>query len=70
MPRIEINEARCKGCGLCTTACPHKLVSLGNTPNSYGINMARFLDDGRCTGCTLCAQLCPDVAIFVYREES
>ena len=69
MSHITINEERCKGCGLCTIACPKKLVSLSKTPNRLGINMATFLDPDSCTGCTLCAQMCPDVAIAVFRDK-
>jgi len=69
MSYITINEERCKGCGLCTIACPKKLVSLSNTPNRLGVNMAAFSDPDSCTGCTLCAQICPDVAITVFRDK-
>jgi 2-oxoglutarate ferredoxin oxidoreductase subunit delta len=68
MPYIKIDEARCKGCGLCTTACPKKLVTLSDTPNSLGLNMAVFTDQEKCTGCSLCAEMCPDVAICVFKE--
>ncbi|MEI6205553.1 MAG: 4Fe-4S binding protein [Desulfuromonadales bacterium] len=68
MPYIKIDEARCKGCGLCTTACPKELVILSDTPNSLGLNMAVFSDPEKCTGCSLCAEMCPDVAICVFKE--
>ncbi len=68
MPYILVDEARCKGCGLCTTGCPKNLVSLSTSPNSLGYAMAVFSDPEKCTGCTLCAQMCPDVAITVFKE--
>jgi 2-oxoglutarate ferredoxin oxidoreductase subunit delta len=68
MPYIIINEERCKGCGLCTIACPKKLVSLSDAPNSLGFTMAVFSNPEKCTGCTLCAEMCPDVAISVFKE--
>lgn len=68
MPKIEINESRCKGCGLCTLACPRKLVSLSDTPNSMGYTVALFSGTEQCTGCALCAEMCPDVAIMVFKE--
>ena len=68
MPYIKIDEARCKGCGLCTIACPKKLVTLSNTPNSQGLAVAVFSDPEKCTGCSLCAEMCPDVAICVFKE--
>lgn len=69
MPHIVIDEARCKGCGLCTIACAKKLVSMSDSPNSLGFMVAVFSDTAQCTGCTLCAEMCPDVAITVFKEK-
>lgn len=69
MPKIEIDELRCKGCGLCTIACPRELVTLNDTPNSSGYTIARFTGPEKCTGCALCAEMCPDVAITVFKEQ-
>jgi len=68
MPYITIDEERCKGCGLCTIACPKKLVSLREQPNSLGFTVAVFSGPEQCTGCALCAEMCPDVAIAVFKE--
>ncbi|HIJ82543.1 MAG TPA: 4Fe-4S binding protein [Desulfuromonadales bacterium] len=68
MPYIVIDETRCKGCGLCTTGCPKKLVALSDATNTLGYSMAVFTNPELCTGCTLCAQMCPDVAITVFKE--
>lgn len=51
-------------------ACPRKLVSLSDTPNSMGYTIAVFSEPGKCTGCALCAEMCPDVAIMVFKELS
>lgn len=68
MPYITINEARCKGCGLCTIACPKRLVVMSEKPNSVGVTVAVFSNNNTCTGCALCAEMCPDVAICVFKE--
>jgi 2-oxoglutarate ferredoxin oxidoreductase subunit delta len=66
--RIEIDIERCKGCELCTTACPHSLISMAEDFNAQGYHFAVFMNtDGRCNGCALCAEMCPDIAIEVYR---
>ena len=67
--RIEIDEAMCKGCILCTRVCPKDLIHIAKdrlTPKGY--HPAEIIDpDGYCTGCAICAVICPDVAIAVYR---
>jgi 2-oxoglutarate ferredoxin oxidoreductase subunit delta len=68
MPKIEISEIRCKGCGLCTTACPKQLISMSEQINNHGYTPAVFNDPLiNCTGCKLCAEMCPDVAIAVFK---
>lgn len=67
MARIEIDVQRCKGCGLCTLACPSKLIKLSDTINNLGYTPATIECQEKCTGCTLCAEMCPDVAIIVFR---
>ena len=68
MSRIVIREGQCKGCGLCTIACPYELVHISEHFNAKGYRPAAFTDpDGKCIGCANCATMCPDVAIVVYR---
>jgi 2-oxoglutarate ferredoxin oxidoreductase subunit delta len=67
MSRIEIEEIRCKGCGLCTTACPRQLIVLSDRINYQGYTPAQINDQDKCTGCALCAEMCPDLAIVVFK---
>ena len=67
MASVEIDEARCKGCGLCTLACSRKLVVMNSTINRQGYVKAVIVDQDLCTGCALCAEMCPDVAIKVFK---
>ncbi len=36
MAKIEIDRERCKGCGLCTIACPKALIKIGEEINRQG----------------------------------
>ena len=67
MPRIEIDELRCKGCGLCTLVCSHKVVVMSDKVNSSGYAPACAPDQTKCSGCALCAEICPDVAIIIFK---
>ncbi|MBU7007683.1 4Fe-4S binding protein [Phosphitispora fastidiosa] len=67
--RAIICEDRCKGCGLCVTACPQRLIEISNKLNVSGFHPAVVTDYEKCKGCALCALMCPDVAIEVEREE-
>ena len=64
-------QARCKGCQLCATVCPKKLVGVADYFNSLGYRPSLFIDPQRtCTGCMLCAVICPEAAITVLRDDA
>ncbi len=67
--KIVIDELRCKGCALCTVACPKKLIKMSEELNKQGFLPAVIsaADLELCSGCAMCAQVCPDVAIEVFR---
>ena len=67
MAKIEIDELRCKGCGLCTITCSHMLIQLSEHINIQGYTPAVVTSQLKCTGCALCAEICPDVAIMVFK---
>jgi 2-oxoglutarate ferredoxin oxidoreductase subunit delta len=68
MAKIEIDQERCKGCGLCTIACPKALMKIGEEINRQGYFYVVWDANGSCTGCAICGEICPDVAIRVWRE--
>jgi len=65
--RIEIDEDRCKGCGLCITVCPEDCLEFAEHLNARGVNPPRVKRPEACTACMSCALICPDVVIKVYR---
>ncbi|MGA2159022.1 MAG: 4Fe-4S binding protein [Dehalococcoidia bacterium] len=65
---IVVSRELCKGCELCISFCPKKVISQSDKLNAAGYLSAVFLDNGQCTGCAICAIVCPEVAIEVYRE--
>ena len=68
MAKVSFNEERCKGCELCTTVCPKKIVSMSKTRlNGKGFHPAEVMDMDKCIGCAFCARMCPDVVIRVEK---
>jgi 2-oxoglutarate ferredoxin oxidoreductase subunit delta len=68
MAKIEIDQERCKGCGLCTIACPKALMKIGEEINRQGYFYVVWDANGQCTGCAICGEICPDVAIRVWKD--
>lgn len=69
MSRITVIFEKCKGCGLCTTACPKKIVEIQKKKrNAKGYQTAYCTDDSKCIGCSMCATMCPDCAIIVEKD--
>lgn len=52
---IEIEEAKCVGCGLCTKQCPMRAISL--------IDRKAKINRHHCIVCLQCAKACPKKAI-------
>jgi len=67
MAKATFNEVICKGCGLCVTVCPKKIVKLKNELNEKGYHPAGITDESACIGCAFCATICPDCVITVER---
>ncbi|MBR5388852.1 MAG: 4Fe-4S dicluster domain-containing protein [Clostridia bacterium] len=68
MAKVTFDEERCKGCGLCVTACPVKIISLADEKiNSKGYHPAEVKETEKCIGCASCALMCPDTVIVVER---
>jgi 2-oxoglutarate ferredoxin oxidoreductase subunit delta len=67
--RPEFDRERCKGCTLCVSACPEKILTMSRDQfNRQGVPFALCFDEARCTACMSCAIICPDMAVKVYRN--
>lgn len=68
MASITVNEDKCKGCGLCVSVCPKKILALETERlNKKGYSPMVCTDRSLCIGCAMCAIMCPDVAITVEK---
>lgn len=66
--RVTFQEDLCKGCGLCVSVCPVKIISLDNDRiNAKGYHPATIVEMDKCIACTNCATMCPDLVITVER---
>jgi 2-oxoglutarate ferredoxin oxidoreductase subunit delta len=67
--RVTVDENVCKGCGLCTVACPKNIMVIDREKlNVKGYNPACARDIEKCIACAMCAIMCPDSAITVEKE--
>ncbi len=66
MATTTIKETICKGCGLCVTACPKKILRLSpDRLNEKGYAPAELTDSDKCIACGFCFTICPDCAITI-----
>ena len=64
---IVIDTERCKGCAVCTEACPKQVIYISKNVNGKGYNYAEAVKEDDCIGCASCAVVCPDGVISVYK---
>ena len=60
--KIQINEARCSGCGGCVETCPEGALSLSNS--------VAKIDHTLCSQCQACIDVCPADAITAMPDAS
>ncbi|EFM25524.1 MULTISPECIES: 4Fe-4S dicluster domain-containing protein [Peptoniphilus] len=66
--RVEFNESRCKGCGLCVIACPKNVIEIDpHKINGKGYSPATAARPEDCIACQNCAITCPDSVISVIK---
>jgi 2-oxoglutarate ferredoxin oxidoreductase subunit delta len=61
----SIDCNRCKGCGLCVTVCPKKVLEISHEVNAKGYFPVYQAHPENCVFCASCCVMCPDVAITI-----
>lgn len=56
---IDIRHDWCKGCDICSRACPEYCLAIDS------VGRLEVVNSEACTGCRLCEMLCPDFAISI-----
>ena len=69
MLKVTFREDRCKGCKLCISVCPKKIITMSTRLNIKGHHPATISADKMkdCIGCASCAKMCPDCVIKVEK---
>jgi len=65
---IVVDIEKCKGCEVCTVACPDQVIEMEMDVNGKGYHFAYMAHPESCTGCANCAIVCPDGVITVYKK--
>ena len=69
MVKFSIKEELCKGCELCVSACPKKLLQLSpDKLNDKGYHPVMITDVEACVACGSCFRTCPDTVISIVKE--
>ena len=67
--KVVFDRERCKGCELCKSFCPKKIIEMDTVVNAKGYCPAMITQQELCIGCQSCATVCPDCAIEIFMEE-
>lgn len=68
--KVTFDEDRCKGCELCVTVCPVKIIKMDKSRmNARGYHPATIYEMDKCIACANCATICPDLVITVEKED-
>jgi len=69
--RVAIDRELCKGCYLCISACPVKVLEKDTHLNSSGSYPVKPTGESTaCIACGNCYEVCPDVCIEVFELTS
>lgn len=68
--QITLIPTRCKGCSICETFCPRRVLKMSTTFNAKGYYLPEVVDAEACVACGLCQIMCPEFAIYVTEVAS
>ena len=68
--QVRFDADICKGCQLCITFCPKKIIEVSASINNKGYSPAEVLKQEDCIGCKACATVCPDGVIEIFKEDA
>ncbi len=68
MAKLIFYPDKCKGCFLCLSACPAKIIEPAGKRNAQGLIYVQQKENTQCRGCGFCFLVCPDCAIEVINE--
>jgi 2-oxoglutarate ferredoxin oxidoreductase subunit delta len=63
-----VEKDRCKGCGLCVSACQSHVLAMSHDINARGYFFPVVEHPDECNACRHCTLVCPDVAIQVEHK--
>ena len=69
MPEVQIDIARCKGCGLCVDFCPVEVFDLISLNGKDGPKIAQATRAQNCWSCDTCVGQCPTGAIRIIETQ-
>ncbi|NLY71807.1 MAG: 4Fe-4S binding protein [Clostridiales bacterium] len=70
MTKLKFDTEKCKGCELCVSVCPKKILKIDDKKiNKMGYHVITVTDMDACTSCANCALMCPDGVISVFRKK-
>ncbi|MBR4984400.1 MAG: 4Fe-4S binding protein [Proteobacteria bacterium] len=58
--KLTIDSRRCKSCGLCVRACPHRCLEISGTRNRAGYLVVQLSRADACVACGACVLTCPE----------
>ncbi|WP_369281822.1 ferredoxin family protein [Oscillibacter sp. GMB15532] len=67
--KMTIDTERCKGCGLCVSVCPVKIMKIDRSiTNKKGYHATSNIAIEKCIACGSCAITCPEAAITLEKD--